>query len=546
MAQRNRLPRARRRHRRAPWLGVCAAIGCLLAAPLAAAAGVNVEVRGVDEQLRANVLAYLSFERYSKGGVGARRRHGRAAAQPRRARSAGGAAAVRLLRAAGAVHRHRAGPRRRGRWSSTSRPASRCGSRTSTCASTARARATRCFSASSAAPAAARRRSPEPRASTRTSRATCSAPPPPTATSTRKPDPQRAAGRSAQPHGRHRPRARDRRALPLRPHHHRAARRQGEPGAPLPALPPGRAFDLTQVLRTQFALDDCAVLRQPRGAARRAGPHTHTVPVDIRADASRRHRYSFGAGYATDTGVRGTLGFEDRRVNDSGHSFSVELQVAQVTRYNLQSHYMHPGRRPGAREHLSLQRHRSSSRPRRRHRHTRCPPDRASPTSPAAGRRVAGERGAHHQRGRQRHAPPSGCWCRSSTSPRCPRATSASRCSSIRSSPSSRARDSSLGSDANFIQLHMQAERVFRLGSEVAPAAARRGGRHAGVATSASCRPCYRFFAGGDNSVRGFAYNELSPTEPVCTTGPRRPVPAAPPTAPARASPATSRSAART
>ena len=27
----------------------------------------------------------------------------------------------------------------------------------------------------------------------------------------------------------------------------------------------------------------------------------------------------------------------------------------------------------------------------------------------------------------------------------------------------------------------------------------------------------FRFFAGGDNSVRGFAYNDLSPTEAVCT-----------------------------
>jgi hypothetical protein len=38
----------------------------LLAALLAAPAfgGVEVEVRGVDEQIHANVLAYLSFERY--------------------------------------------------------------------------------------------------------------------------------------------------------------------------------------------------------------------------------------------------------------------------------------------------------------------------------------------------------------------------------------------------------------------------------------------------------------------------------------------------
>ena len=37
--------------------------------PLAHGAGVNIEVRGVDDELRDNVLAYLSFERYKKGGA---------------------------------------------------------------------------------------------------------------------------------------------------------------------------------------------------------------------------------------------------------------------------------------------------------------------------------------------------------------------------------------------------------------------------------------------------------------------------------------------
>src|SRR5947207_3795283 len=64
MTQRNPLPQARRRHRRARAVALC-----LLACPLAHAAGVKVEVRGVDEELRANVLVYLSFERYKKGGA---------------------------------------------------------------------------------------------------------------------------------------------------------------------------------------------------------------------------------------------------------------------------------------------------------------------------------------------------------------------------------------------------------------------------------------------------------------------------------------------
>jgi translocation and assembly module TamA len=64
MAQRNFLPRGRRLHRRTPAL-----VLCLLAGPLAHAASVTVEVRGVEDEVRDNVLAYLSFERYRKGGV---------------------------------------------------------------------------------------------------------------------------------------------------------------------------------------------------------------------------------------------------------------------------------------------------------------------------------------------------------------------------------------------------------------------------------------------------------------------------------------------
>src|ERR1700739_4037908 len=79
MTQSTVMSRARPRLRRGPALGVCllarlagapagGPAGALPGGPVGAA-GVNVEVRGVDDTLRANVLAYLSFERYKKGGV---------------------------------------------------------------------------------------------------------------------------------------------------------------------------------------------------------------------------------------------------------------------------------------------------------------------------------------------------------------------------------------------------------------------------------------------------------------------------------------------
>ena len=64
MAQRNFLPRGRRSLWRAPGL-----LLCLLAGPLAHAASVTVEVRGVADEVRDNVLAFLSFERFRRGGV---------------------------------------------------------------------------------------------------------------------------------------------------------------------------------------------------------------------------------------------------------------------------------------------------------------------------------------------------------------------------------------------------------------------------------------------------------------------------------------------
>ena len=59
MARRNPLTWARWQGR--AWLAAM----CLIASQVARA-NITVEVHGVDEQLRTNVLAYLSFERYKK------------------------------------------------------------------------------------------------------------------------------------------------------------------------------------------------------------------------------------------------------------------------------------------------------------------------------------------------------------------------------------------------------------------------------------------------------------------------------------------------
>ncbi|MGR9099879.1 MAG: autotransporter assembly complex protein TamA [Gammaproteobacteria bacterium] len=54
------------------------------------------------------------------------------------------------------------------------------------------------------------------------------------------------------------------------------------------------------------------------------------VPVDVKLTPRKRHYWSLGVGFDTDTGPRGTAGYENRRVNQEGHRFSVNLKVSPV------------------------------------------------------------------------------------------------------------------------------------------------------------------------------------------------------------------------
>ncbi len=58
--------------------------------------------------------------------------------------------------------------------------------------------------------------------------------------------------------------------------------------------------------------------------------HDLYVPVAVKARPKNRYLYSFGAGYGTDTGLRGLIGWEYRRINSKGHHFNTELRLSQI------------------------------------------------------------------------------------------------------------------------------------------------------------------------------------------------------------------------
>jgi translocation and assembly module TamA len=295
----------------------------------------------------------------------------------------------------------------------------------------------------------------------------------------------------------------------------------------------GDPFDLTQILRTQFALDDAQYFTDLEVLPGDPDREAHVVPVSIRAQPSRRNRYSFAAGYATDTGVRGTLGWEDRRINSRGHRFTVLLQAAQVTKYSLQTSYIIPIGDPAI-EKLSLdgaveQRQLADNTTR----------------TLSLGPSVTKVDGAfqhvwfiHAMRSTsetsyngfipptQQGVPPTPLPTQiTSQTDRLlvPGIDIASVPKGYLGEPlfergffvEVRGSHSAIGSDSNFIQAHLQLERVFGFAPQWHLLLRDEVGATL-VSQFSQLPTVMRFFAGGDNSVRGFAFNSLSPVGSVC------------------------------
>ncbi len=103
----------------------------------------------------------------------------------------------------------------------------------------------------------------------------------------------------------------------------------------------GDEYDQTELLRTQFALDDSQYFSTVTVQPGQPDRIHHTVPVVIRAGANRRDRYSFSGGYGTDTGPRGTLQWDRTRIGTDGDRFGVQLEASKLLQV-LQALYTIP------------------------------------------------------------------------------------------------------------------------------------------------------------------------------------------------------------
>ncbi len=272
----------------------------------------------------------------------------------------------------------------------------------------------------------------------------------------------------------------------------------------------GDYFDAGALLRTQFALEDSQYFADVEVITGARDRDALTVPVTITAQEYRKNTYSIGVGYATDTRWRSTIGWDNRRMNTKGHSLHVRITTAD-TEQSITSRYLIPVGDP-ALERVSLD--------------SKISREELADLDVSAVELKPGLTQVNGQ------------WQRVvffSTTREVTEATGFRKTDLLIIPGISYARvprgfsgdllslkpglyaeltgsHSVFGSDSNFLRLHVQGEHVFDLNPRWHLLLRGEIGTSF-VANFNELPGTQRFFAGGDNSVRGFGLNELSPTE---------------------------------
>ena len=92
----------------------------------------------------------------------------------------------------------------------------------------------------------------------------------------------------------------------------------------------GKPFSGELVHSTQYALEDSFFFSTVAVTPGERDPETLTVPVTIHAERIKRDRYAASAGFGTDTGPRGQFSWDRRLVNDSGHRWRLQTTLSKI------------------------------------------------------------------------------------------------------------------------------------------------------------------------------------------------------------------------
>lgn len=103
----------------------------------------------------------------------------------------------------------------------------------------------------------------------------------------------------------------------------------------------GAPYTLSELIDLQQALNDSDYFRTVEVSPGQPQVGSEEIPITVTLTPRKRHRYSLGLGYGTDTGARAKFGWDMPRLNRRGHRLNTEASVSQIG-YGLSIHYRVP------------------------------------------------------------------------------------------------------------------------------------------------------------------------------------------------------------
>jgi translocation and assembly module TamA len=103
----------------------------------------------------------------------------------------------------------------------------------------------------------------------------------------------------------------------------------------------GDRFETRKLIDLQLALNGSDYFSQIEILAERENAVGTQIPVTVNTEPNKPRRYNTGLGYGTDTGPRVTAGVEFRRINRRGHRFRTDILLSSVEQ-SISSQYLIP------------------------------------------------------------------------------------------------------------------------------------------------------------------------------------------------------------
>ncbi len=116
---------------------------------------------------------------------------------------------------------------------------------------------------------------------------------------------------------------------------------------------PGEPYRGEQLRELRYTLDDSDYFRRVDVQAQRDRREAGQVPIRVALEPRTQNRYTFGVGFGTDTGARVSAGWQNRYVNRQGHSLDTQIELAEIST-RVSARYRVPLEEP-AREQLVLE-----------------------------------------------------------------------------------------------------------------------------------------------------------------------------------------------